>query len=258
MASILATTSILSLLGTFFTVLSTGQASGPGLLPDLRTVVPLHLQLVNEHQQEILRFSNGVANTGEGPWRMRAKFPLADPSEPQEAIQEILDVEGNVVQEAPVSQFEYHPAHRHWHIHAVAAFSIHHDAPDGPIVGNALLKTTFCLIDWYKLGDNSPTTERTYFDCFGTYQGISPGWVDQYHMSTEGQEFDITGLPVGHYYLVSTANPDGVFIESNTSNNTAWIGFDLTRESKGNPKITIVEYSPCESAGLCGDRAPNR
>ena len=39
--------------------------------PDLRAVVPDHLNLVNQQQNEYLRFSNGIANTGAGPWAMR-------------------------------------------------------------------------------------------------------------------------------------------------------------------------------------------
>lgn len=42
---------------------------GYPLYPDLRTVVPLHLGLQNQQQQEILRFSNGIANVGAGPLR---------------------------------------------------------------------------------------------------------------------------------------------------------------------------------------------
>jgi hypothetical protein len=41
-----------------------------GLYPDLRTVVPTHLQIVNQQQRDILRFSNGIANTGDGPWAL--------------------------------------------------------------------------------------------------------------------------------------------------------------------------------------------
>src|SRR5687767_5724325 len=55
-----------------------GSTSVPGgKLPDIQTVVPQHLNLVNEHQREVLRFSNLIANTGDGPWRMRPEFPLA-------------------------------------------------------------------------------------------------------------------------------------------------------------------------------------
>lgn len=228
-----------------------------GLLPDLQTVVPRHLSIVNSHQREILRFSNGIMNTGDGDWRMRPEFPLGDTSQTQGAIQEVLDAEGNIVLEETVSEFEYHETHHHWHINGVALFEIRVGSPDGPIVGGNSIKTTFCLIDWYKPGDNSPTTERTYFDCFGDHQGISPGWVDQYHQATDGQELDITGVPVGKYYLVSTANFDKVFLEADMENNTAWVGFNLSRDSKGNSKIEIAEHSPCNGA-LCGNKVPNR
>jgi len=84
---------IVALLAITATAFSSATA-GSGLLPDLQTVVPQHLQIVNEHQREVLRFSNGVANTGAGDWRMRPEFPLADTNQPQRAIQEILDING--------------------------------------------------------------------------------------------------------------------------------------------------------------------
>lgn len=229
-----------------------------GLYPDLRTVVPQHLQIVNKGAREILRFSNGIANTGDGPWRMRPEFPISDSFQTQNAIQEILDANGNVVEERTVSEFEFHPEHNHWHIAGVALFEVRYGAPDGPVWGGNSIKTTFCLIDWYKLEDNSRTPERTYWDCAGSYQGISVGWVDQYHQSTEGQQLDVTGALPGLYYLVSTANPDGNFLETTKRNNTAWVGFELTRESNGNPKIQVISHSPCNSPGLCGEGAPNR
>lgn len=229
-----------------------------GLLPDLRTVMPQHLGIMNNHQREILRFSNSIANSGEGDWRMRPALALDAGHTTQDAIQEILDADGNVAEEKVVSQFEFHETHNHWHIGGIALFELRVGSPTGSVVGDNSIKTTFCLIDWYKLEGNSPTTERIYFECNGAYQGISPGWVDQYHQATDGQELDLTGVPAGRYYIVSTANPDSIFIEENFTNNIAWVAFDLTRDSNGNPKIKIVDHSPCTSAGLCGENAPNR
>jgi len=227
-----------------------------GLLPDLRTVVPQQLQLVNDHQQDMLRFSNGIANTGVGPWWMQPEFPLSDSSQPQLAIQQILDANGKLFCEKIVSQFEFHPAHNHWHINGVALFEVRVGSPTGPIFGTNSIKTTFCLIDWIKLDDNSPTTDRYFFECNGASQGISPGWVDQYHQSTDGQQLNITGAAPGLYFLVSTANPDGIFMEKDTTNNTAWVAFTLSRDSNGNPKIELIDHSPC-TGGLCG-YSPNR
>ena len=120
------------------------------------------------------------------------------------------------------------------------------------------IKTTFCLIDWYQLEGNSNTKKRIYWECQTSFQGIAPGWVDQYHQSLEGQKVDITGAKPGLYYLVSTANPERRFLETDYTNNTAWTSFKLTRDSSGNPKIEVAGNSACETPGLCGVGAPNR
>lgn len=240
-----------------FSTSQIARANGPWLLPDLQTVVPHQIQLVNSQQREILRFSNGVANTGEGTLRMYSRAPLVQGA-PQLAIQQILDTDGNVVEEYEVSEFEYHPAHKHFHINDVASFSVHMDSPVGPLYGDPSIKVTFCLIDWISIEGNSPNNQRTYADCFAQFQGVSPGWIDQYHQELEGQNLDITGIPPGDYYIVSTSNPANRFIESNYDNNTAYASFEIKRDSKGNPKLIVTGHSPCDSARMCGQDLPNR
>ena len=242
---------------TCFVALNSG-AQGIGLVPDLVTIVPRHVVLKNVQQRELIRFSNGVANIGQGDIRLRPQFPIAGSSGPQLAIQEILDANRYIVQETVVSEFDFHAEHNHWHIDDVALYDIRIGSPDGPVLGINSIKTTFCLIDWYKLEGNSNTNDREYWDCNGEYQGISAGWCDQYHHSLDGQSLDITGAPAGLYYLVSTANPEHTFIESNYENNTAWVAFLLTRNNSGNPKIEVIGNSPCSSPAMCGIGAPNR
>jgi hypothetical protein len=275
--SILVVMALAMILGTS-TVAAAKRPGATGLLPDLRTVVPTHLNLVNEHQLETLRFSNGIANTGPGPWALRPEPAIEIARENNlstvSAYQEIRDSGAyykcgeqpkqvaecyNVVSESVAGNFEFHPAHNHWHISDVALFEVRRGSPTGPVVNKASIKQTFCLIDWYKLDDNSPTTERVFFDCYSSFQGISSGWVDQYHQSTEGQQLDLTGAPNGDdYYLVSTANYAGIFREADRTNNTAWVKFSLTSDSKGNRKVTVTDHSPCDSPGLCGERSTNR
>jgi len=251
-----------------------GKPGSSALYPDIRTVVPAHLQLVNEHQRETLRFSNGIANTGPGPWALRPDPPISAATTAVTAVQELRDSGAyykcgeqpkqvtecyNVVAEYPTGSFEFHPAHNHWHIGDVALFEVRKGSPTGKIVGGNSIKTTFCLIDWYKLDDNAPSAERVFFDCYTSFQGISSGWVDQYHQSTEGQQLDLTGVPAADdYYLVSTANYARVFLESDYTNNTAWVKFRLYRDSNGNRKIQVTGSSPCETPGMCGQRATNR
>ena len=125
------------------------------------------------------------------------------------------------------------------------------------------IKTTFCLIDWVKLQGSSTSgknTTRVYFDCAGAFHGVSVGWTDQYHHATDGQDLDITGVVGGQeYFLVSTTNSDGRFWEQDKTNNAAWQGFMVSRDSKGNPKIALTTSSPCPpNTGLCGEQTANR
>jgi hypothetical protein len=252
---------------------SGGGTSVTAYYPDLRTVVPLHLGIQNQQQRDILRFSNGIANTGAGPWAVRPEPPPAEATTTTTAVQEIRDKNTlyrcgtqpkqisecyNVLAEHTAGTFEFHPAHNHWHIGDVALFEIHQDSPTGPVVGGNSIKVTFCLIDWYKLEGNANTAERVFFDCETSFQGISSGWVDQYHQSTEGQQLDLTNVPDGNYYLVSTANYARIFLESNYDNNSAWVKFTLSHDSNGNRKVEVTDHSPCSSPGLCGEGAPNR
>ena len=242
------------------------QAEAKGaLIPDQQTVVPQHLQVVNVKQKEVLRLSNGIANTGDGVWQMVPVIP-ADKNSPQKANQQFLDANGNIVATCSTgSESVYHPAHKHFHISGVALFEVRIGSPTGDIlrVGGhdaSSTKVTSCLIDWVRLVGNSPDNERGYSSCDSGVQGISPGWVDQYHMALEGQSIDITGAKVGTYYLVSHANPDDLFFEKRYNNNDAWVEFDLKRDSNGNPKIAITGNSGCDEdmPGLCGENFPNR
>jgi hypothetical protein len=108
------------------------KGAGGGLLPDLRTVVPQHLQLVNAGQQETLRFSNGIANVGPGRWALRPEpsieFAKANKLSEVSAVQEIRDANTlyrcgeqpkqvtacyNVVSESVAGVFAFHPEHNH-------------------------------------------------------------------------------------------------------------------------------------------------
>jgi hypothetical protein len=249
-----------------------GGGADTSLYPDLRTVVPAHLNLVNQ-QHEYLRFSNGIANTGGGPWALRPEHELGS-TPTTTAIQEIRSSNARykcgeqpkpsdpcytIVSEAPVSTFEYHPTHNHWHTADVALFEVRKGSPTGPVVCGNSIKTGFCLLDLYKIEDNAPTSEKTFWDCSTSYQGVSVGWVDQYHQSTDGQQVELTGLAnASDYYLVSRTSPTGAFLEQDKTNNTEWVKFTLSATSNGNRKVTVTAHSPCENPGLCGERSTNR
>ena len=251
----------------------TATAGLDAYLPDLRTVVPRHLQVVNEQQRELLRFSNGIANSGTGPWALRPEHTLGlQPT--TTAIQEIRSSGAKyrcgtqpkqvsecytILAEHDATTFEYHPTHNHWHTGQVALFQIRQGSPTGPVAGGQQVKTGFCLIDLVNLDGNAPGSEKVFWDCETSFQGISAGWIDQYHQATDGQQLEVTALPDGDaYYLVSTSNPDGVFLEQRTDNNRAWQRFALSGKGTGNRKLTLLEHSRCDGPALCGAYTPNR
>lgn len=258
-------------------------------LPDMRAVAPMHLQIQNEHQREMLRFSNCIANTGANHLQVRRGQPL-DPAVPADqrlidyavslglsptevavTSQELLNSEGQlaaVVNDAALS--EYHPAHRHFHIGETAGFRLDRWNDNAkswdPLTGREVVKTTFCLIDVNKIQQvspgnpdlyevvKSPANQNLYNDCFADVQGIQKGWSDRYSLSLPGQEVDVTGLAAGVYRVVSIVNPSHWFIESNFENNIGWASFSLSRDSHGNPLLREIDGGV---GGIWFQQSPN-
>jgi hypothetical protein len=218
-ASLLSTVSI-----------SAGPKGGAGvpLYPDIVEQIS-HLQIQNEHKREMLRFSTTHINIGDGPLQVHGGGQVAPCDidgvhldQCTIATQEILDATGQIVLTHPAGVAFFHPQHNHWHQTAVALFEVRADTVNGTRVV-AGTKTTFCLVDNDQTILVKKGGSRTYFDCNRELQGISVGWSDDYHQSTEGQELDITGAPQGYYYLIHLADPENHWLEKDETNNLAWV-----------------------------------
>lgn len=251
------------------------------LLPDVTPGVPKHLNIHNQQQNEYLRFTNVWANIGPGTLEYEPLFPDPDANEgeTQDAFQNLYDDEGNFgltdqnIWHQTVSEFIFHDTHNHWHINDIGEFSVRVDnngVPGDIAVGEngetASIKVGFCITNVFKYnGDESPTSQRIYWDCEVGLQGIQPGWADQYHQSVEGNEIDITGLPNDTYFLVHKWNPANAFVDGDDTNDEAWVKFILSQNNNGNGnrKITITEeFAPeCQAdgstPGICGDLRKN-
>jgi hypothetical protein len=238
----------------------TKQAIGTGLLPDIVEEIS-HLGIWNQQKEEYLRFSSTHWNQGAGRLQIRGATETG-PCPPDITVgtlctfakQELLDADGNVVSTHDAGVSVFHIEHNHWHMSDVAQFELRAGSLDGPVVASAA-KVTFCLIDY----DSDPLfvdkkSTRNYFDCDGVFQGISPGWGDEYHHSTPGQRLTITGIPEGVYYLTHRANPAGNWLESNYDNNFSWVKLYLSRKG-ANPEVTELARPACpdEDQVLCGN-----
>ena len=215
--------------------MNTSLAGPPGTIhyPDLQTMPPTDVGIEYDRAtgHKFLRFSNTIANLGEGPLEVIPTNNAATAT--TDAYQRLYshDESGNwyVASTVYVGTFVFHPQHNHWHFEDFARYELHDVAPDG-FLGSAVLsssqKVSFCLTD-YALIDSSleHAAKETYIPCEQTDpQGISVGWADAYVWNLEGQTLDITGLPDGDYWLVSTTDPDdllneggGAFERNNTS-----------------------------------------
>ena len=97
--------------------LATAQSAAP-LYPDIVEQIS-HLQIQNEHQSEMLRFSTTHINIGFGPLQVRGGGQVAPCvidgiayAQCTYATQEVLDVNGNIVYSQPSGVSFFHPQHK--------------------------------------------------------------------------------------------------------------------------------------------------
>jgi len=208
------------------------QAGDPGTahLPDLVTRPPSDVRIQRDKATgvKVLRFSNTVGNLGSGRLELRPVHNAITGT--TDAYQRVYthDAAGNwsLQTEFPVGTFQFHESHNHWHFDDFALYELRNVAADGSIGSTVLRssgKVTFCIIDTVaidlSLQHASPT--RGYASCNqNDIQGLSVGWADTYTWNLPGQSIEISGLPSGDYWLVSTADPDGLISETNDANNS--------------------------------------
>ncbi len=226
------------------------QALG-GRLPDIVEEIPQHLSIQNAQQRESLRYSTTHWNFGVGPLEVagggRVDACVIDGVAYEQctfATQNIRNAAGELVATHPAGVAIFHPEHNHWHQNGVAFFAVR-SSLDGDPIGPTGVKTTFCLVDVEYADQGTKGSTREYWECNGDLQGISVGWGDEYHHSTQGQELDITGLPTGEYYLTHDADPDNHWLETDDVAQRSWVKFRLSRKG-ANPEVTVLDSSGYE------------
>ena len=272
--------------------LPTEPVPADAILPDISPGVPKHLHIHNQQQDEYLRFTNVWGNVGDGGLEFKPIIEVEDPVEGTitQAFQSLYNEEGEFRDSIVptwseiVTEFEFHETHNHWHIAGVGEFAVREvvtvngeevpgevvewwDEEEQKTIKASATKVGFCISDVYPYDGTSPaTSQKWYWECEVGYQGIQPGWVDQYHQSVDGNEINISGVNDGIYFLTHTWNPEDFFVDANGDNDTAWIKFELSKENNGNGNRKIIEmesFAPeCDliggtTPGLCGELSKN-
>lgn len=256
----LAGSAVLAALAAVVFLVSRGDgAATTELLPNLDQAAPDELSGRSEgiapaKQQFLLGFESAAGNVGAGPLVIDGS--RASRIEPRmRLVQRIDRSDGSkrVVSLRARLRYVSSPTHSHWHLLGFMRYELR--TTDGRRVRRDR-KTGFCLGDRYPL----PTTlagapvealykdecGRTQPDLLRLREGISVGWGDDYKPHLEGQEFDITGLASGRYVLVHRVNPERVLLESDYTDNTSSMAFDLSwpRGLNAPPRIDVVARCP--------------
>lgn len=235
---ILASMSLLVLVTTS----SDATAAGPPLYPDLRTMPPsdLRFDIVTvdspgaPQQRKVLRFSNTVANVGQGPLELYGTLQTGSTGKYVKVEQRIYDRDGLLSTTKDVGTFEYHEAHAHWHFADFASYQLY--AASGTTLGQPLLekkgtKTGFCLLDTTRIQRLADSPRLGVYTQCGTLsdasptltQGISVGWGDTYRASLAEQWVDLgpadgtAYLADGDYAIWSKVDPTTKLAEGGNS-----------------------------------------
>ena len=182
-------------------------------------------------------------------------------------------------------EWEFHPAHQHYHYTGFGLSRLWAASADGQRLGASPVrerrlhlkgkghtegpppdlirsgrKVSFCLADteldgWLKKG----TGPRTFLapDClFPAFsdatndyliQGITPGWADVYDWYLPDQFIEVSGVPDGYYILETIADPDNTLLEADETNNCGAVLIRLTQMDTPARAAEIIR--PLESCG---------
>jgi len=234
-------------------------------LPDLRTLDPSDFHIAQQSDRTFLLLTNTVWNGGDGPLEMRPEHD--EEAGVTNAFQLLFteDAEGNVVQTAQehaAGSFAFHPAHDHWHFQDLALYELTKMKADGS-PGKTLAaseKISFCMFDQLQVDEDlenaAPGPHYSGFACDQNANvGYSVGWGDEYAYNFVDQDIEITGVSPGRYWVLSTADPEGLIQETNNQNNAAQTAIELRMVAKDLEVRTVTRTmgsicAPCGTVKL--------
>jgi hypothetical protein len=236
-------------------------AGATDLLPDIKMAPIYDVSLKYTPSGKVrLRFGSTIWNVGQGP--LEARGTGRDKRNMTQIRQVIHANNGTMRLVTPpgVTGFYAGDGHNHWHVSRFVTATLFPAATTGgasPNTVRSLRKIGFCLTDSVRVPSevappNSPGRTYPYTGC-GTRKsqkfkmGISMGWADVYPATIAYQWVDVTSLPTGDYRLCTTPNPEAAWLETDYTNNSAWIDLHVNVGSK---EVTILGQgdTSCEPA----------
>lgn len=181
---------------------------------------------VESGARQCLRFDGIIENRGVGTMEMR--WDVVEQTGEKRAWQRVYRNDGTF-EDFLVGTISLHPSHIHFHIQSGLQQRLWTADASGAKTGSTPVrvgnKIGFCLSDIKQISEDAPP--RTYYGeaCrypgYGREQlmGITRGWSDVYSSPQPGNFIEITGLPTGRYVLETVMDPDGLYLESDETDN---------------------------------------
>lgn len=175
-------------------------------------------------QRDILQFAATVWNAGPSPLVVDG---FRRPGQEVMDAYQSFYVKGRRVATKRTGSLVYHQEHQHWHFLDFATHRLLDASGHRVVLG---MKEGFCLaptdaVDLtvpgagLRPGEIGLGSACGDISALGIREVMPAGWGDTYGAGTQGQEFDVTEVPNGTYYIEVVANPIGSLVERATSNN---------------------------------------
>ncbi|MEZ4715790.1 MAG: lysyl oxidase family protein [Caldilineaceae bacterium] len=186
-----------------------------------------YLDTTSQPGKVLLRFGTLALNQGAGPLHILGGAVDGDA---RPVFQRIYTAGGAFI-ERPVAVFVQHQGHDHVHVAAFELYNLRDLETDEVVAASP--KVSFCLTDvlWSiepALTAAAPVaTVPMGWNCGQYEQSINVGFSDYYGPALADQWIDITDVPDGRYRLEVVIDPEGKFLEADTSNNTVSIEVEI-------------------------------
>jgi len=214
-------------------------------VPDLGMAPLRDFQMDTSTGRRLLRFTAEIVNVGTGPFELRGRRSDTTVAE-MSVMQRIFNADGTKsMRPTGASMIYAGDGHDHWHVKDLERYTIHPLDSDTELGRGA--KAGFCFSDnaAYRLALPRAPQSSAYRSCglpgsTMVTMGLSVGWGDVYEWNLAWQWIDVSALSPGDYVVRAHADPQAMFTEADTSNNTTWTKIRIAATNE----ITVLEQGP--------------
>jgi hypothetical protein len=233
---------------------------GPGdPLPDLQALPSFSISVDHRGGHDFLAFASTVWIGGTS--RMDIEGFRQRNTDTMTAYQYFYDGD-EVVGRADVGELDFDTRrnHHHWHLQQFARYRLLNADQSSARLSK---KQSFCLAptDPVNLALDGAAWRQTSEDLGSACGGeeavwiretLPLGWGDTYYQNRGGQDFNITTVPNGTYYVSVEANPTGDLFETRYDNNTA-LRKVILKGKPGHRKVCVPAVGVIPVEGSCGN-----